>query len=180
MKLIFFLSDFIIPFSIFYILGYGLSKRRPVYEDFTEGAKDGIKTVFHIMPTIIGLMAAVEVLRASGFLDALSALLERPAALLRLPACLIPVIIIKIFSSSAADGLVTDIFSLYGPDSFCGLAASIMMGCTETIVFTMSVYFAAAHVRRGRWTLAGALVATMAGTIASLYIAGRLLPGAAF
>ena len=65
-----FLSDVIIPLLIFSIVGYGLMGRHNIYEEFTEGAKDGLKTVAGIMPTLIGLMVAVGILRASGFLEA--------------------------------------------------------------------------------------------------------------
>lgn len=69
MKFLIFLSDFIMPLMIFYIVAYGMLMKRPIYDDFITGAKDGLKTVVGIMPTLIGLMTAVGVLRASGFLD---------------------------------------------------------------------------------------------------------------
>ena len=76
------------------------------------------------------------------------------------------------FSSSAATGLVLDIFKNHGPDSLIGLTTSIMMSCTETIFYTMSVYFLAAKVTKTRYTLTGAILATMAGVIASIVLAG--------
>ena len=80
--------------------------------------------------------------------------------------------LIKMFSSSAATGLVLDIFQNHGPDSLIGLTTSIMMSCTETIFYTMSVYFLAAKVTKTRYTLAGALLSTVVGIIASIIIAG--------
>ena len=120
-------------------------------------------------------MVAVRVLRASGFLDFLADLLTPLAEMLHFPACLVPVALIRMFSSSAANGLVTDIFSVYGPDSWEGLAASIMMGCTESVFYTMSIYFAAVKVKKTRFTLPGALIATLAGVVASVVLAGFLL-----
>ncbi len=78
------------------------------------------------------------------------------------------------FSSSAATGLVLDIFKEYGTDSRIGLITSIMMSCTETIFYTMSVYCMAAKVRKTRYTLAGALLATLAGVVASVFLAGKM------
>ena len=123
------------------------------------------------MPTLVGLMVAVGVLRASGFLDFLASLLSRPAGVLGLPAPLVPVTIVRMFSSSAATGLVLDIFKQYGTDSYIGMVASIMMSCTETIFYTMSVYFMTVKVKKTRYTLAGALVATISGIIASVILA---------
>ena len=84
---------------------------------------------------------------------------------------MVPLAIVRMFSSSAATGLVLDIFKEYGTDSRIGLIASIMMSCTETIFYTMSVYFMAAKVRKTRYTLAGALAATLAGIMASVWLA---------
>ena len=170
MKPLIFLSDALIPLLLFYIAAFGLSKKLPIYDDFIKGAADGFKTVIGIMPTLIGLMVAVGVLRASGFLDFLSGLFSGIMAVLHFPAELVPVTIVKMFSSSAATGLLLDIYKEFGPDSSLGTMASIMMSSTETIFYTMSVYFMAAHVRKSRYTLAGALLATLTGTIASIMI----------
>lgn len=91
-----------------------------------------------------------------------------------LPAQLIPLLIVKMFSSSAATGLVLDIFKTCGPDSYAGMLTSILMSCTETIFYTMSVYFLAAKVTKTRYTLPGALLATLAGTVASIFLAGKM------
>lgn len=169
------ISNIIIPVIIFYIVAYGLAAHSNVYEDFIKGAKDGFHTVIQIMPTLIGLMVAVGVLRASGFLDFLGGLFAGVTARLGFSSELVPLILIKMFSSSAATGLVLDIFKNHGPDSLIGLTTSIMMSCTETIFYTMSVYFLAAKVTKTRYTLAGALLATLAGVIASIVLAGIIL-----
>ena len=72
MNLILYLSEAVIPILVLLIVGNGLMHRQHVYEDFLEGAKSGIRTAVEIMPTLIGLMAAVGILRASGFLDFIS------------------------------------------------------------------------------------------------------------
>lgn len=174
MNFLLFLSNTIIPLLIFYIVALGLSKKRNIYDDFIKGAADGFKTVIGIMPTLIGLMVAVGVLRASGFLDFLSELLGGLMSLVHFPSQLVPVTIVKMFSSSAATGLLIDIFREYGPDSSLGTIASMIMSCTETIFYTMSVYFMAAHVQKSRYTLAGALFTTLVGTVASVILAGLL------
>lgn len=168
------ISDIIIPAVIFYIVGYGLTARVKVYEAFLKGARDGLRVVADILPTLIGLMVAVGVLRASGLLDLLGSLLGPVSQAVGLPGELFPLLIIKLFSSSAATGLVLDIFKVNGPDSYVGLVTSILMSCTETLFYTMSVYYMAARVTKTRYTLPGALWATLAGTVMSVVLAGRM------
>ncbi len=143
-----------------------------MYEDFIKGAKDGFRTVIQIMPTLVGLMVAVGVLRASGFLNAVGKLFGGLTDKIGFPSDLVPLVFVKMFSSSAATGLVLDIFKTYGPDSYIGMITSIIMSCTETIFYTMSVYFLAAKVTKTRHTLPGALLATIAGIAASVILAG--------
>ena len=169
------ISNIIIPALIFYIVAYGIANKTNVYEDFVKGAKDGLKTVVGIMPTLVALMTAVGVLRASGFLDFLERLVRPASERAGFPAEIVPLIFIKMFSSSAATGLVLDIFKKYGTDSLVGLITSIMMSCTETIFYTMSVYFLAAKVTKTRYTLTGALLSTLAGVAASIVIAGFMI-----
>jgi len=83
----------------------------------------------------------------------------------------VPLAFVRLFSSSAATGLVLDIFKTCGTDSRTGLIASIMMSCTETLFYTMSVYYLAAKVSKTRHTLAGALIATAAGIAMSVVMA---------
>lgn len=174
MRVLLFMADFIVPLVIFYVVGFGILMRTNVYENFIKGAKSGFLTVIRIMPTLIGLMAAVGVLRASGFMDLLAKVFGRAAVWIGFPPQLVPLAIVRMFSSSAATGLVLDIFKEYGTDSYIGTVASIMMSCTETIFYTMSVYFMSARVKRTRYTLAGALVSTFAGIAASVVLAQRL------
>lgn len=107
-------------------------------------------------------------------MDFLSEIIGRWAAYIGFPPQLVPLAIVRMFSSSAATGLVLDTFKEFGTDSRIGLIASIMMSCTETIFYTMSVYFMAAKVRKTRYTLAGALAATFAGIVASVWLAGMM------
>ena len=172
MKILYILSDLLIPCLIFYIVSYGLISKRNIYNDFVSGAGDGLKTVVQILPTLVGLLVAVGVLRASGFLDMVAGLIGRVSEPLGFPAALVPLAIVRIFSASAATGLLLDIFKQYGTDSQIGAIGSLMMSCTETVFYTMSVYFVAAKVSKTRYTLAGALIAMTAGIVASVLLVG--------
>lgn len=171
LKIVLFISEFMVPLVIFYIVGYGMLMKKNVYEDFVKGAKDGMMTVVQILPTLIGLMVAVGVLRASGFLDLLAKLFTPVAMVTNFPSELVPLTIVRLFSSSAATGLALDVFKEFGTDSYIGTLASIMMSCTETVFYTMSIYFMAAHVKKTRWTLPIALASTFAGIVASVFLA---------
>ncbi len=170
MKFLVFLSETAIPMLIFVIVGTGILNHQKVYEEFVQGAADGFKTVAGILPTLIGLMVAVGVLRASGLLDAAVQLGAVLTDHIGFPAELVPITLVKMFSSSAATGLLLDIYKEYGTDSSLGKMASVMLSSTETIFYTMSVYFLSVKVKKTRYTLAGALTATIAGTAASVFL----------
>lgn len=172
MQWLLFLSDMMIPVVIFGIVCYGVMRKVDVYDAFIKGANSGFHTVIKIMPTMVALMVAVGILRASGFLEILSEIVGRLSGYIGFPGELVPLSVVKMFSSSAATGLLLDLYKEYGTDSVIGLTASISMACTETIFYTMSVYFMTAKVKRSRYTLAGALLATLAGLAASVVLAG--------
>ena len=175
MKVILYLSDMIIPFVVFYIVGIGIIQKNKVYDDFIEGAKDGLKTVVGVMPTMVGLMIGVGVLSSSGFLNFFTKQIAKVTLKIGLPSAVVPAMIVRMFSSSAATGLVLDVFKQFGTDSYEGLLSSIMMSSTETIFYTMSVYFMTAKVTKTRWTLAGALISTLAGIIASVIMTKMMI-----
>lgn len=172
MSFLLYISNLIVPAIILGIVTYGITKGVNVYDEFVKGAKKGFGTVIKIMPTLIGLMMAVGILRASGFLDILSELIGKFTSHIGFPSQLVPLAIVRMFSSSAATGLVLDLYKEYGTDSRIGLIASVMMCCTETIFYTMSVYFMTAKIKKTRYTLPGALVATFAGIVASVWLVG--------
>ena len=128
-----FLSDLIIPLFIVVILMAGLMSRRNVYADFVKGAKNGLKTVVDILPTLAGLMVAVGILRASGLLDAITGILGNAMDHVGFPSQLVPLAVVRMFSSSAATGLLLDIYEQFGTDSRIGRIASVMMSSSETI-----------------------------------------------
>lgn len=170
MDFLLFLSNIIIPLLIFYIITSGLLQKQNIYEQFIKGAEDGFRTVVQIMPTLIGLMVAVGILRSSGLLEKISDILRHIVSDKIIPSEIIPVVFVRLFSNSAAIGLVIDIFKNYGADSSLGRIASVLMSSTETVFYTMSVYFMSIHVKKTRWTLPGALFATFIGTAVSILL----------
>ncbi|MCM1224048.1 MAG: spore maturation protein [Lachnospiraceae bacterium] len=130
------ISNMLIPALIFYIVATGLSRKTDIYAAFTKGAGEGLKTVVGIVPTLIGLMVAVGVLRASGFLDFFCKIVGNIIGGFAsgFPNELISLFVVKLFSSSAATGLALDIYKEYGTDSFAGLATSLALASTDIML----------------------------------------------
>ena len=170
MRILLTISDFLIPVTVLFIVVFGCLKKVDIYEVFLEGAKEGLQTVLDILPTLIGLIMAVEVMRAGGLLEILVELIRPAAEAIHFPAELAPLSIVRLVSSSAATGLLTDIFSTYGPDSFIGRTASVMMSCTETVFYTMSLYFLSIGIKKTRYTLPYALVANIVRVFAAVWL----------
>ena len=170
MKYVLFLSSIMIPLVMISIIVYGLLKGVNVYDAFADGAKDGLKVVVKLMPTLIGLMMAVGMLRTSGALDGITRMISPLIAWTKFPKEVIPLTLMRSVSAAASVGLVLDAFKVYGPDSFIGRLVSIMFGCTETIFYTMSVYLMTVKIKNSRYILKGALVATFAGIVASYFL----------
>ncbi len=168
------ISAAVLPITILLIILYGIRARTKVYDVFVQGAWEGMKIVVNILPTLVGLLVAVGVLRASSFFEVLGHCMQPLLNRCHMALEVFSLSIVKMFSSSASTGLLLDVYQIYGTDSFSGLAASLMMSSTETIFYTMSVYFMAAHVTKTRYTLTGALIATTAGTVASFIFAGMM------
>ena len=175
MKWFLIVSDLLIPMISLGILCAGILQQVAVYDVFVKGAKSGFLTVAKIIPTMVGLMVAVGILRASGLLTCLSEEIGKFTKWIGFPGELVPLTVVKMFSSSAATGLLLDIYKEFGTDSRNGLIVSISMASTETIFYTMSVYYMTAKVTKTRYTLTGALLATFAGLVASVILAGAML-----
>ena len=170
------ISNMLIPALIFYIVAMGMSQRKDIYASFTRGARDGMKTVAGIVPTLIGLMIAVGVLRASGFLEAAGGLIGRAVTLLSddFPNELISLFVVKLFSASARDRACARHLQGVRHGLLCG-ACDIARACQHRDGFLYHVrLFMAAKVTKTRWTLAGALLSTFAGLAASVVLAGIL------
>ena len=174
MMILQYLSDLLVPLFIFYVVVLAVLKRRPVFSDFLVGAKEGMQITADILPTLVGLMMAVSVLRASGFLDAAAGLLVKLIPERILPAATIPPLLVRLFSNSAATGLALDLFEEYGPDSYIGRVVSLGLSSTESLFYVMSVYLGSVGIRKSRYILPGALLATITGIAVSVILAAMM------
>lgn len=170
MEILRIISVYAVPVIFFSILSVGLYNNIKVYDVFVESAKEGITTIIKIIPPLVGLMVAIGVFRASGALDLLIFAAKPFTKLLGIPPEVMPLAFLRPISGSASLALVSDIIKNYGPDSFIGRTASTMMGSTETIFYTLTVYFGSVGVKNIRYTLVCALIADTVSVVASVWI----------
>jgi spore maturation protein B len=163
---------YILPAIFIIILLSGLLKDVKAFDVFVEGAKKGISTTFRIIPPLVGLFVAITVFRKSGALELLVSALKPVASFFGIPSEALPLALLRPISGSASLALVADIMKSSGPDSFVGRVVSTMMGSTETIFYTLAVYFGSVGIKNIKYTLAAALIADFAGVLASVWICG--------
>ncbi|MDR1002489.1 MAG: spore maturation protein [Oscillospiraceae bacterium] len=149
------------------ILGAGFFRKVPVFDEFLEGAREGIKNSFSILPALVGLIVCVSMLRASGTLDALTGLIAPAASKAGIPKEIIPLALVRPISGSGALAAIKDVFARYGTDSFAGRAGSVLMGSTETTFYSIAVYFGSCGIKKTGITLIAALAADFTGLVVS-------------
>lgn len=170
-----YLSKSIIPIILLLIITYGMFKERKVYEWFIEGAKEGLGVCLRIFPYLLAMIIAVQIFKEAKLLDYLNNLIAPIGNLIGLPKELIPLIIIKPLSGSGAIGIFTDIVKTFGPDTKIGLIGSVVMGTTETIFYTITVYFGAVKVKKIRHTLWAAIFADITAIIMAVLMVNLFL-----
>lgn len=163
-------SDAVLPMVIALVIIWGLGHQNNVYESFLTGARSGLRLSLEILPTLIGLLVAVGLLRASGFFEILGEVFGPVVQRIGIVPEILNLSLIKMFSSSAATGMLLDIFKNYGVDSVPGQMGALILSSTETLMYTMSVYFGTVKVTKTRYTLPGALLASAAGVCASILL----------
>lgn len=168
-------SVFAMPIFMAVFIVYGMVKKVGVYDCFIEGAKEGAEGAVKILPSLIGLMVAINMFRQSGAFELLGTVLSAPLTRAGIPADVLPLALLRPISGSASLALVTDIFQIHGPDSAAGKLASVMMGSTETTFYTIAVYFGSAGIKNTRHTLPSALSADLTGIILSAVICRAFL-----
>lgn len=168
MEFINYISSVAIPFTILLIIVYGLIEKQSVFDVFLEGAKEGIQIVVNIFPTLLGLFLSINVLRASGIIEAFTNLIFPLLNLLKIPAEILPLALLRPISGSASTAIATDIMTNFGVDSLIGLISSTIMGSTETTLYTIALYTSAVKIKKTRFVLIAALLADFVGMLTSV------------
>lgn len=156
-------TDYIVPLLLLLSSAACLRKHADPYARMLEGGKEGLQLALSILPPLVVLLSAFSMLRASGALDALTALLTPAVKWLGIPAEIVPLMLLRPLSGSAALAVGADLIAAYGPDSRVGLCSAVLLGSTETTFYAISVYFGAAGIRRTRYAVPAALLADLTG-----------------
>lgn len=168
--------EIIIPLIIASLCIYGLFKRVNIFESFIEGAKDGMRTVVFIAPTMIALLLAVGMLRESGLLNWIAEAVRPVAQKVGFPAELVPMGLLRPVSGSGASAILLGIYEDHGADSFLAKCASVVAGSTETTFYAVTMYYSAAGITKIRHTLFSALLADFTAIVLSVVTVSLLLP----
>ena len=164
------LSLYALPVIILVILTVGLVKKVPVYEEFTEGAKDGFHVAVNIIPYLVAIIVGISMFRASGAMDSIAAVLAPLLNKLAIPVDAIPVMITRSLSGSATLGLFTEIAQKLGPNAYATKLCAVIVGSSETTFYVLSVYFGAVGIKKFRYALLVGLLADFIGIIAAVLV----------
>lgn len=169
------LGDYAIPVVIFLIVLMGILKKTDVFSCFIDGAKEGLQVSFNILPSLVGLMTAVAMFKASGALDLITYGLRPLADFLHIPKEVIPLTLLRPISGSGSLAILENILSTHGADTYPGMVASVIQGSTETTFYTIAIYYGSIGIKNTRHTVPSALAADITGFVASAFFVRLLL-----
>ena len=155
--------DYIIPLILLFSTAFALHKKENAYDLMLRGAEDGLRLLVSILPSLILLLTAVYMLRASGTTEVLSRFLAPVFSFFGIPPETAMLVLIRPISGSAALAVGAELMARYGVDSQIGRTVAVMLGSTETTFYTISVYFGAAGIQKTRYTVPAALLADFVG-----------------
>ena len=164
------ISLWALPAIILVILTMGLAKKVPIYEVFTDGAKDGFKIAVNIIPYLVAIIVAISMFRASGIIEMLESSLVEFLSTINVPADTLPIMIVRSLSGSAALGVFSDIANNLGPDSYATKLSAVMVGSSETTFYVLAVYFGAVGISKLRYALCVGLLADFIGIVAAIAV----------
>ncbi len=164
------ISLWTLPAIIVLILTMGLFKKVPLYETFTEGAKDGFKVSVTIIPYLVAIIVAISMFRASGIIEQIGVVCAPLLAKFNVPADTIPIMLVRSLSGSGALGIFSDIANHLGPDSYATKLAAVMVGSSETTFYVLAVYFGSVKITKLRYALLVGILADIVGIIAAVTV----------
>ena len=176
MQVITYISAAFVPAFIALIVVYGIVRKVNVYESFVKGAKQGFSTVIRILPYVVGFVFAIQIFTASGCFDYIATALSPILKPVGIPPEVLPLALMQPFSGSASIAMLTSLLNRYGPDSFIGRASSTMMGSSETIFYTVSLYYGSVGVKKTRYTIPASIISAVAGLVASILVCRLFFP----
>lgn len=170
MNIINYISNLAMPIIIVIIVVWGIIEKKPIFDLFLQGAKEGLEVTLKIFPTLIGIFFAIGLLRSSGVIDLCTKVIMPITTIFKIPSEIMPLAIIRPISGSASIGVATDIMKNFGVDSYIGHVASVIMGSTETTLYTIAVYTSCVKIKKNRGILAASLTADLIGILSAVII----------
>ena len=165
-----FISLWALPFIIILILTMGLIKKVPIYEVFTDGAKEGFKVSVNIIPYLVAIIVAISMLRSSGIIELTGEIFAPVLAHFNVPADIIPIMIVRPLSGSAALGIFSDIAHTLGAENYATTLSAVMVGSSETTFYILAVYFGAVGIKKLRYALLVGLLADAVSMIVAITV----------
>ena len=170
MNIINYISTLAVPITILFIILYAVKEKIEIFDLFLKGATEGIEITLKIFPTLIGLFLAIGMLNSSGILDFTTMIISPVLNLIGFPKEIVPLAILRPISGSASMAIATNIIKQNGVDSFVGILAAVIMGSTETTLYTIAVYTSSVKIKKTRGVLLASLMADVTGIVMSIII----------
>lgn len=155
------LNNYIIPIIVIVIIAYGFIKKRDIYDDFVEGALDGLKVVVEILPVLLAMIFAVNIFVGSEFLNVIGGKFKD----------VLPMVVLRPISGNASLAVLSSIYQNHGVDSFISFLASVIQGATDTTIYVLALYFGSVKIKKTRYALPVGLFADVCGIITAFIVA---------
>ncbi|MFD2611969.1 spore maturation protein [Paenibacillus gansuensis] len=164
------ISAWTIPVMLVLIPLYAVFRKVPVYESFTDGAKEGFDTAIKIIPHLVGMMVAISIFRASGAMEWIIGMIKPILDYLGIPSEVFPLAILRPITGAGSLAFTTDLIKQHGPDSMIGRIASTIQGSTDTTLYVLTVYFGAVGIRKAGYALKVGLISDLVGFLAAVAV----------
>lgn len=162
--------SYIIPLIVLFIIIYSFKKKISIYDEFLDGAKEGLITVYNIIPSIVAMVFAINLFLRSGVINLLLFPFVKIFSFINIPVEVVSMAFLRPISGSASLALMTNVYKIYGVDSFASFLSSILQGCTDTTIYVLALYFGSVKISKTRYALPVGLFADFCGIVAAIII----------
>lgn len=163
-------SFVILPLLVVFIIFYGFKKKLNIYDEFLEGAKEGLVTSLKVAPNLFAMIFAINILIRSNIIQDAFIFLEPHLQSFQITSDIIPMAILRSISGTSTLAIMTNIFDIYGPDSLMGLLASTIQGSSDTTLYVIALYFGSVGITKNRYALGVGLFADFCAILASFIL----------
>ena len=160
------MADYILPGLVIIIIISGLLKKVPIYDTFIEGSKESFKMIFQMFPSILAMVLSINILISSGIIDKLVEILSFS----NLPVEILPLALVRPISGGASLAITTNLLKEFGPDSYIGRLASVLMGSTETTFYVLTLYFGSIGITKMKYAIKVGLLVDFIAVIISIIV----------